>query len=324
MLQVGFAGTFAMSLEQPVRRRLTTACEIVVAGEVDILPRLPQIDVLVTMALTAEMGRAATRLKLVQVPGAGLDRIDRAALPDGAMLANAYGHETGIAEYVIGAIVALTREFARLDRELRRGVWQSQWAVGVAPPPVWPELAGKTIGILGYGRIGRSIARFARVFGIEVCAIRRDVGKRAEDDPTALFGPDCLEQVLRRSDYLVISMPATPETVGRLGRQQLALMKPGAFLINVARAEIVDEDALYDALARGSIAGAALDVWYRYPRTTGPSVPAARPFHELPNVLMTPHVAGWTDGMQSARAGLIAENIRRIAAREEPLNRIAR
>jgi phosphoglycerate dehydrogenase-like enzyme len=324
MLQVGFAGTFAMSLEQPVRRRLTTACEIVVAGEVDILPRLPQIDVLVTMALTAEMGRAATRLKLVQVPGAGLDRIDRAALPDGAMLANAYGHETGIAEYVIGAIVTLTREFARLDRELRRGVWQSQWAVGVAPPPVWPELAGKTIGILGYGRIGRSIARFARVFGIEVCAIRRDVGKRAEDDPTALFGPDCLEQVLRRSDYLVISMPATPETVGRLGRQELALMKPGAFLINVARAEIVDEDALYDALARGSLAGAALDVWYRYPRTAGPSAPAARPFHELPNVLMTPHVAGWTDGMQSARAGVIAENIRRIAAREEPLNRIAR
>jgi phosphoglycerate dehydrogenase-like enzyme len=324
MLQVGFAGTFAMSLEEPVRRRLTTACEIVVAGEVDILPRLPQIDVLVTMALTAEMGRAATRLKLVQVPGAGLDRIDRAALPDGAMLANAYGHETGIAEYVIGAIVALTREFARLDRELRRGVWQSQWAVGVAPPPVWPELAGKTVGILGYGRIGRSIARCARVFGMEVCAIRRNLGNRAETDRTALFGPDSLEQVLRRSDYLVISMPATPETVGRLGRQELALMKPAAFLINVARAEIVDEDALYDALARGSIAGAALDVWYRYPRTTGPSVPAARPFHELPNVLMTPHVAGWTDGMQSARAGLIAENIRRIAAREEPLNRIAR
>ena len=159
---------------------------------------------------------------------------------------------------------------------------------------------------------------------MEVCAIRRDVGNRAEDDPTALFGPDGIEKVLRRSDYVVISMPATPETVGRLGRRQLALMKPGAFLINVARAEIVDEDALYDALAHGSIAGAALDVWYRYPRTAGPVAPASRPFHELPNVLMTPHAAGWTDGMHSARADLIAENIRRIAASEEPLNRIAR
>jgi phosphoglycerate dehydrogenase-like enzyme len=116
MFRVAFAGTFAAGLEAPVRRRLATPCEIVVAGETDILPRLPQIDVLVTMTLTAEMGRAATRLKLLQVPGAGLERIERAALPDGAMLANAYGHETGIADYVIGAIVALTREFARLDQ----------------------------------------------------------------------------------------------------------------------------------------------------------------------------------------------------------------
>ena len=100
-------------------------------------------------------------------------------------------------------------------------------------------------------------------------------------------------------------------------------MKPGAFLVNVARAEIVDEDALYDALSRRSIAGAALDVWYRYPREAGLAAPAARPFHELPNVLMTPHVSGWTEGMLDARAKLIAENIRRIAARERPLNLIA-
>ncbi len=101
MLQVAFAGTFAASLEQAVRRHLTTPCEIVGVHEIVILPRLQHIDVLVTMALTPEMGRAATRLKLVQVPGAGLDRIDRSALPPGAMLANAYGHEAGIAEYVI-------------------------------------------------------------------------------------------------------------------------------------------------------------------------------------------------------------------------------
>jgi phosphoglycerate dehydrogenase-like enzyme len=218
--------------------------------------------------------------------------------------------------------VALTREFVRLDRALRRGVWQSQWAVGAAPLPVWPELFGKTIGILGYGRIGRSIARRARAFGMEVCAIRRDLGEKVSDDPTLVCGPDRLEDVLRRSDYLVISMPATPETVGRLGRKELALTKPGAFLINVAGAQIVDEDAFYEALARRSIAGAALDVWYRYPCDAAPAAPASRPFHELPNVLMTPHVAGWTDGMLGARAGLIAENIRRIAAREEPLNRI--
>jgi phosphoglycerate dehydrogenase-like enzyme len=323
MLQVAFAGTFPASLEQPVRRHLTTPCEIIVVDEADILPRLQHIDVLVTMALTAEMGRAATRLKLVQVPGAGLDRIDRSALPPGAMLANAYGHEAGIAEYVIGAILALTREFIRLDRALRQGDWQSQWAVGAAAPPVWPELAGKTVGILGYGRIGQAIASRARAFGMEICASRRDIGRSAGDNLTFLGGPDTIDEVLRRSDYVVVSMPATPETIGRLGRKELGLMKPGAFLINVARAEIVDEDALYDALSRRSIAGAALDVWYRYPREEGAAAPATRPFQELPNVLMTPHVSGWTDGMLDARAKLIAENIRRVAAQETPLNLIA-
>jgi phosphoglycerate dehydrogenase-like enzyme len=324
MLRVAFAGTFPASLEQPVRRHLTTPCEIIVADESDILPRLQHIDVLVTMTLTAEMGHAAARLKLVQVPGAGLDRIDRSALPPGAMLANAYGHEAGIAEYVIGAILALTREFIRLDHALRHGAWQSQWAVGKPPPPVWPELAGKSIGILGYGRIGQAIASRARIFGMEICAIRRDVGRSAGDDLTFLGGPDTVDEVLRRSDYVVISMPATPETIGWIGRKELGLMKPGAFLVNVARAEIVDEDALYDALSRRSIAGAALDVWYRYPREAGLAAPATRPFHELPNVLMTPHVSGWTEGMLDARAKLIAENIRRITARKTPLNLIAR
>jgi phosphoglycerate dehydrogenase-like enzyme len=323
MLQVAFAGTLPATLEQPVRRHLTTPCDIIAAEEIDILPRLQHIDVLVTMALTAEMARAATRLKLVQVPGAGLDRIDRSALPRGAMLANAYGHEAGIAEYVLGAILALTRDFIRLDRALRHGDWQSQWAVGAAPPPVWPELAGKTLGILGYGRIGQAVARRARAFEMEVCAIRRNVGQSAGDNLVLLGGPDAVDEVLRRSDYLVVSMPATPETIGWLGRRELGLMMPSAFLINVARAEIVDEDALYDALSRRSIAGAALDVWYRYPREAGRAAPATRPFHELPNVLMTPHVSGWTDGMLDARAKLIAENIRRVAARETPLNLIA-
>jgi phosphoglycerate dehydrogenase-like enzyme len=155
---------------------------------------------------------------------------------------------------------------------------------------------------------------------MKVCAIRRHLGQSAEDDLALLGGPDLLDEVLRRSDYVVIAMPATLETTGRIRCRELDLMKPSAFLINVARAEIVDEDALYHALSRRSIAGAALDVWYRYPSERGPVMPATRPFHELPNVLMTPHIAGWTEGMLEARARLIAENIRRIACGETPLN----
>jgi len=321
MLRVAFAGTFPARLEEPVRRHLTATCEIVVANETGIIAQLADVDVLVTMTLTAEMGRAAARLKLVQVPGAGLDRIDRSALPDGVSLANVHGHETGIAEYVIGAMLALTRDFSRLDTALRAGEWRSQWSVGVAPPPTWSELAGKTLGILGYGRIGQAVARRARAFDMNISAIRRDVGP--DDEPAFLGGPDSIGEVLRRSDYVLISMPATSETVGSIDRGRLGLMKPTAFLINVARAEIIDEDALYEALVQRSIAGAALDVWYRYPSKPGCAAPATRPFHELPNVLMTPHVVGWTDGMLDTRAKLIAENIRRVAYGQTPLNLIA-
>jgi phosphoglycerate dehydrogenase-like enzyme len=240
------------------------------------------------------------------------------------MLANVFGHETGIAEYVLGAMLALTREFIQLDKSLRRGYWHSQWAVGRSIPAVWPELSGKTLGILGYGHIGREVARRARAFDMAVCAIRRHPVAPAQDNGVALLGgPDMMNEVLRRADYLVIAMPSTDHTRGTIGRRELSLMKPTAYVINVARADLVDEAALYDALLRKAIAGAAIDVWYRYPAECGLTAPANWPFHELTNVLMTPHISGWTDGMLEARGKLIAENIERVARGGPPLNRIA-
>jgi phosphoglycerate dehydrogenase-like enzyme len=277
--------------------------------------------VLITLVFTREMGAAARRLRLVQVPGAGLDRIDRAALPPGAWLANAYGHEVGIAEYVMGVMLAWTRDLARLDAALHQGRWLSQWAVGTPAPPAWPELAGKTLGIVGYGRIGRCLAQRARAFEMTVLATRRDLSN--PDGLVELHGPDRLHHVLGRADYVAITASLGTETRGLIGEQELAAMKRSAVLINVARAEIVNEEALYHALAAGTIAGAVLDVWYRYPTAAGTTFPATRPFHELPNVLMTPHVSGWTEGMLEARARLIADNVARAAHGEPPANLIA-
>ena len=321
MLRVAFAGTFAATLEPAVRARLAVPCEVIVSDEAGIAGKLADVDALVTLGFTREMAAAAGRLKLVQVPGAGLDRIDRSALAASTALANVYGHEVGIAEYALGAMLALTRQFGRLDAALRRGTWDSQWAVGVPPPPPWPELAGKTLGILGYGHIGQALARRARAFDMTVLATRRTP---VPDAGVLVRGPDTLDDVLARADYVVITLPLSAETRGLLGARELGRMKRGAILVNVARAEIVDEDALYQALAGGTLAGAALDVWYRYPTTIEPTPPARRPFHELSNVLMTPHVSGWTEGMLEARAGMIAGNIERVARGEPPQNLIAR
>lgn len=322
-IRVAFAGTFAARLENSVRAHLGIPCDVIADDESGIVARLAEVDVLVTLGFTYAMGAAARRLKLVQVPGAGLDRIDRSALPDGVWLANAYGHEIGIAEYVMGAMLALSRNFCRLDARLRRGDWESQWSVSAPPPAPWPELAGRTLGILGYGRIGQAVARRARAFDMGVWAMRRDVARADAEGLALLGGPDTLDDILRQADCLAITLSLNASTRGLLGKRELALMKPTAVLVNVARAEIVDEEALYRALAEGRIAAAALDVWYRYPTGAGPTLPANHAFHELPNVLMTPHVSGWTEGMLEARAKVIAENIRRAARAEPPLNLIA-
>ena len=321
-LRVAFAGAFSATLADRVRAHLGIPCDVTMADEVGIVSRLPEMDVLVTLVFTREMGAAARGLKLLQVPAAGLDRIERAALPAGAWLANAYGHETGIAEYVMGAMLAWSRDLCRVDARLRQGHWESVWAVPSAPPAPWPELAGKTLGILGYGRIGECVAKRARAFDMAVWAMRRDPGRSDSRGLGFLGGPDALDEIVRRADYLVITLPLTPDTRGLLGERELQLMKPTAVLINVARAEIVDEEALYRALTHRTIAGAVLDVWYRYPTGAGPTLPARLAFQALPNVLMTPHVSGWTEGTLEARATLIAENIHRVARGEPPVNLI--
>lgn len=323
-MKIAFAGSFAVRLAEPVRARLAIACEMIADDDEErITPRLADTDVLVSMSFSKQMAEAGAHLRLIQVPGAGLDRIDRSALRPGLHLANAYGHEAGMAEYVIGAMIALSRSFPSLDAKLRADEWVSQWAIGTPSPPLWPELAGKTLGILGFGHIGEALARRARAFDMRVCAIRRQRQAPPPEGVAFIGGLEDLDRVLGQSDFVAVTLSLSPETRGLLDERRLRLMRPSAYLINVARAEIVDEGAIYRALADGGLAGAALDVWYRYPTRPGTAPPATHPFRDLPNVIMTPHVSGWTEGMLQARAKLIADNIERIARGEPPMNAVA-
>ena len=240
-MKIAFAGFFAIRLAELVRAHLSIPCEVIEGDEAAILPRLADADVLVSMGFTRPMAEAGPRLRLVQVPGAGLDRIDRGAMRPGLHLANAYGHEAGIAEYIMGAMLALTRSFGSLDASLRKGRWDSQWAIGTPMPPPSPELAGKTLGILGFGHIGEALARRAAAFDMQVCAVRRQAQADVPAGVSFIGGPERLDDVLRQADYLAVTLSLSPDTRNLLDERRLGLMKPSAYLINVARAEIVDE-----------------------------------------------------------------------------------
>ena len=256
-------------------------------------------------------------LRLFQVPGAGYDAVDLAALPDTAVVCNCFGHEQAIAEYVMAALLARTVPLADADARLRRGDW-AYWAG--AADRVHGELAGSTIGLLGFGHIGQAIARRAKAFEMQVVvASRRAVPSSPLVDRA--FPLEELPAFWASADSFVVSVPLAEETRGIVGAAAFAAMQPHAVLLNVGRGATVDEHALFQALQGGAIAGAVIDTWYRYPSPGQPGPPpSALPFETLPNLVMTPHMSGWTAGTIRRRQAVIASNIRRRHAGESCAN----
>jgi phosphoglycerate dehydrogenase-like enzyme len=288
----------------------------------ELLAALTTAESMIGQTFTPAMGQAGANLKLVQAQGAGTDGIDRAALPAGCYVANCYEHDISIAEFIIGCALAATRDIVLFDRNLRAsGDFSPSGFYGGIPRR---ELRGRSLGIVGYGRIGRETARLARALGMSVLATksRPDPALAAEDGLAWLGGADELDYLLAHADYVAVCAPLTDATRGLIGAAQFARMKPDAYLINIARGPVVDEEALYAALRDKRIAGAAIDVWYNYP-PTGQGRPGNFPFEELDNLIMTPHVAGWTEGTVARRVEVMADNIRRVAAGEPPRNLVA-
>jgi len=260
----------------------------------------------------------APNLRLVHATGAGVDHYARHLIPGDAYLCNAYEHGPGMAEHVIAMMLMLRRDILTFDRDLRRGDWNRQ---RFGPHGLYPELRESTLGIVGFGTIGRALVPLAQAFGMDVHAIR----SRRSDDPAPAGvsfqgGPEDLDRVLEAADTLVVAVPLDDATRGMIGKVQLARMRPTALVINIARGPVVDEDALYEALVDGTIAGAGIDVWYRYPSGDQDCMPSTRPFHELSNVVMTPHTAGWTEQTARDRWAFIGRNLARFARGETPLN----
>lgn len=300
---------------------VTTDVEWVVENYTDNKPAaesLRGVDVLVGTDFTQEMGAASDSLQAICVPAAGVDRIDPAAVPDGCAVTNAYAHEAPIAEWVMACAVAMDHELFKSERSFRYGSWE-----------MWPsrhgsyrELMGRTFGIVGLGAIGKRVAKLATAYDMKVTAAGRRPEQRPEAEAAGIeyeSGRAGLERVMAESDFVLVSTPLSALTAGLIGDAELKLMKPASYILNPARGHIIDETALYEALAERRIAGAAIDTWYDYPKSRDDAPrPASHPFWELDNLIMTPHHSGATEGTRTRRAKVVAENIDRLS-RGEPL-----
>ena len=276
-------------------------------------------DVYVGLRFPESLARRAKSLRLVQVPGAGYDGVDLRALPQRVVVANTFNHERSVAEHVLMVMMALSRSLLDVDADLRRGVWRNPMYAAGLPLPM--TLRGKTVGLVGYGHIGMEIAALAAAFDMKVIAVNRHGANGAVPPRIESLGTiDDLPSLLQRADFVVIALPLTADTRGLISATELRSMKRDAYLINVARGPIVDEEALDEALREHWIAGAAVDVWYRYPSDGNTVTPASFPFHERDNVIMTPHYSGVTQETYRLRAADIASNIERLRAGDELLN----
>jgi phosphoglycerate dehydrogenase-like enzyme len=269
--------------------------------------------------VTVHYGKAwpkAPHLRLIQVPGAGYDGIDLEAIPSGVTLCNVFDHEPGVSEYALLAMLEWCHRLGPADREMRAGVWARSSRFGGAPDD---ELAGKTLVIVGLGRIGRAVARRARAFDMRVIAVNRTADK-TDPHVERVVGLDRLHAALSEADFVVLACALTPETRSLIDAGAIAAMKPTAVIVNPARGAVIDEAALYEALLHRRIGGAAIDTWWDYPSTAVPREPSiAHAFHRLDNVLLSPHVAGWTTGTVKRRTVGMARNLDHLA-RGEPLD----
>lgn len=310
----------AANHQDTLAAELPAACKFVTlpreaahSGEYDTA--IAADDVLVTLRFSRPSGKMPA-FRLLHVPGAGLDGIALDTLPSSATVCNVFEHEIPIAEYVL---LAMLESEIRLA-EMRRRFVAHTWSEAYRHRMQHGELHGKTLGLIGMGRIARAIAQRAKAFGMQTIATdpQGSVLPGLIDD---FAPPGELDRLLGQVDFLVIACPLTETTRGMIGAAQLGRMKSSAVLINVSRAEIVEERALFSALRDETIGGAVLDVWYRYPTAADDEVaPADHPFHELPNVICTPHSCAWTAGLALRRYKFIAGNIRRLMAGEPLLN----
>ena len=269
-----------------------------------IAPELSDAEIAFTFVLTPEQLQAAKKLRWIHSPSAAIHQfLFPEFVASDVILTNARDvHGPVVAEQVIAMIFALAKRIPAAVRFQQQHIWGQEiaWRAGQRPR----ELAGATLGLVGLGSIGRTVASHAAALGMKVIAVREHAESPKPESVHEVLPSSRLGELLSRSDYVVLAAPVTPATQSMMGRPQLAKMKPDACLINVGRGALIDEPALTEALRERKIAGAALDVFDKEP------LPPDSPLWDLENLLITPHTAGMTEKLWDRHYELFSENLR--------------
>jgi D-3-phosphoglycerate dehydrogenase len=282
----------------------------------DLIRAVADADVIVgdytsNVAMDEEVLRAAKRCIFIQQPSTGFERIDvDAATREGISVANVAGANTvAVAEHTIMLILACLKKMVLAHEKTKRG----EWAQDEMPLYGVFELWGKTLGIIGMGRIGKEVAKRAKPFGPRL--IYYDVNRLSPEDEKVLgLTYHSLDEVIAQSDVITIHTPLAPQTENLINAERIAKMKPNVIIINVSRGAIVDEAALAKALKEKRIQGAGLDVYAEEP------INAKNPLLDAPNIILTPHIAGATNESRARIGDMIIDNVVRVLRGEEPIN----
>lgn len=308
---------FSPASQQVLRDAATSEDVFCVSNADELSAHLHDAEVLCAYNVPARWRELAPRLRWLQYPGAGIDALRPSGLlaaDSGLIITTATGiHSTTISEYVFGSMLMFNWNWPQMVRLQDGHVWArsaSWYNLGGR------ELANQTLGIVGLGHIGRRIAQLGRAFGMRVIGMRRSTsGGEKDPDVDQVFSASQLHELLAMSDYVVIAVPLTPQTEKLISEAELRAMRSSAYLVNIARGRVIDEQALIRALREGWIAGAGLDVAEEEP------LPPESPLYSMPNVILTPHISGASVHYDERLAALFAENLRRYRAGQPLKNR---
>lgn len=277
-------------------------------------------EILLSDRVSGEYIQKATKLRMIQSFGAGIDEIELSAVSerDDLIVCNSHVNSAEVAEYTISLLFAAAKNIVPSDRELRTGNWIHRWG----GPVHNLAIRGKKVLIIGLGHIGADIAKRLKSFDVIIVAATFSGDSRNATLVDQVVNISEIRTQVEDSDFIILSLPLTDESEGLVDREFLSMMKPTSVLVNISRGQIVDELALFEALKEKRIHGAALDVWWRYPSKWRGTVipPADIPFHELDNIVMSPHRAAYSENIRHELIQFACENILGFIRGETPHN----